>query len=189
MSALVLLLALAAGEDVAARLEAGEIIVTTEPVADSNVPRAKMQGVIEAPPEQVWAIIEKCGDYVKTMPRVAASKELSRDGGMMECEVTVDTPFPLSNLTSRTQVVMTIDPGVRWERSWKLLSGDYKANEGHWLLTPYQGDPNRTHARYEVYADPKIHVPQSLINSAQARSLPKLIQGLRDQTQAKKATP
>lgn len=168
-----------------ADLDAGEILVTSEAVAGRDMPRARVEAVIEAPPEKVWEIIQSCGNYSKTMPRIAASKELSRDGGVTVCEVTVDMPFPLSNLTSRTEAVMTVQPGVRWERRWKLLSGDYHVNEGAWVLTPWRGDSKRTHARYELLADPKIHVPQAIINSAQTKSLPKTIERLREQTVVK----
>jgi ribosome-associated toxin RatA of RatAB toxin-antitoxin module len=172
-------------DDLSARLDAGEIIVSSEAVPGSDVPRAKMKAVIDAPPHKVWAIVEKCGDYSKTMPRIAASKELWRDGGTVVCEVTVDMPFPLTNLTSRTQATLTVEPGVRYERRWKLLSGDYRVNEGYWRLEPFAGDPERTLASYELYADPKIAVPQSFINSAQQKSLPKSVLGLREQTARK----
>lgn len=186
MVSLVLLVTLSADlKDVDTRLDAGEIIITTEAVENSTIPKAKMQGVIDAPPEKIWAIIEQCGNYSKTMPRVAASKELSRDGGSVVCEVTVQTPFPLPNLTSQTDVVMTVEPGVRWSRKWKLIKGDYNYNDGSWLLVPFKGDPKRTLATYEVHADPKIAVPQGIINSAQSRSLPKMLEGLREQTAPK----
>jgi hypothetical protein len=153
MIALALALLLRA-DDVGARLDGGEIILSSEEVPGTNVPRAKMQGVIDAPPEKVWELVEHCAGYTKVMPRVDAATELSRDGGVVVCEVTVHTPFPLPNLTSRTQAVHTVDPGVRWERKWKLLSGDYKVNEGRWVLERYQGDPGRTLATYEIFADP-----------------------------------
>jgi hypothetical protein len=169
------------GADVDKRLAAGEVIVSTEAVAGSEVPRVSLQAVIDAPPEKVWAIIDDCGNYAKTMPHIAASKQLARDAGWVQCRITASMPFPLSDLTSETLGIIEVEPGVRYARNWKLLSGDYHSNTGGWVLTPYNGDPKRTYARYSLHADPKMHVPQVFITRAQKSSLPAMIENLRKQ--------
>lgn len=171
--------------DIDKRLEAGEVIITTEKVEGSDLPRAIAVGVIEAPPAKVWALIEDCSKYAKTMVRIEKAELLERDGGTMVCRVTADLPFPLPNLTGETRAVHTVEPGVRYERRWTLVKGDYRANTGAWVITPWKGDPKRTHARYELHVDPKIHVPDSFITSGQKKSLPDLFAKLREQTVGK----
>ena len=92
----------------------------------------------------------------------------------------------MPNLISETLAKLTVEPGVRWERRWNLIKGDYRKNSGAWVLTPYKGDPNRTLGRYELHIDPKIHVPDAFITSGQKKSLPDLFARLREQTVVKK---
>jgi ribosome-associated toxin RatA of RatAB toxin-antitoxin module len=181
---LALLFALLA-DDLDKRLEAGEVVVATEEVKDSNVPRIKLTAVIEAPPEKVWAIVDDCGNYEKTMPHIASSKQLERDAGTVTCRVTTALPFPLSNLTSETQGFITVEPGVRYARTWKFLKGDYNHHSGGWVLTPYKGDPKRTLVEYQLHVDPKMHVPQIFITQGQKGALPDMIKKLREQTVGK----
>ncbi len=187
MIALLLVTLLAAEDDTAKRLEAGEVIITNEKLEGSSVPRVTAVGVIEAPPEKVWAIIEDCANYSKNMVRIGASKLIERDGGTFICEVTADLPWPVPDLTSRTRAVHTIEPGVLWQRKWSMISGDYHKNEGSWTLTPYKGEPGRTKAQYQIHVEPKIHVPDSFIASGQRKSLPDLFEKLRGLTVTKSA--
>lgn len=173
---------LAAEDDTDKKLEAGEVIISNEKVEGYDLPRVSAIGVIEAPPEKVWAIVEDCENYEKTMVRIADAKLLERDGGTVICRVTADLPWPVPDLTSETRAVHTVEPGVRWERKWTMIKGDYRANTGSWTLTPYKGDPKRTLARYQLHIDPKIHVPDSFITSGQRKSLPDLFEKLRKQT-------
>jgi ribosome-associated toxin RatA of RatAB toxin-antitoxin module len=187
MLRLCLVLTLLADDDVDKRLAGGEVLVSTEAVAGSEVPKLRLKAVIDAPPEKVWAIVDDCGNYEKTMPHIAASKELARDrdAGTVTCRVTAALPFPLSNLTSETMGIITVEPGVRWSRTWKFLRGDYNTNTGGWVLTPYKGDPKRTYVEYQIHTDPKMHVPQVFITSAQKSSFPDLIKRLREETVGK----
>ena len=178
---------LAAEDDTDKRLEAGEVIITNEKVDGSSLPRVTATGVIDAAPEKVWALIEDCEQYEKTMVRIADAKLLERDGGTFVCRVTADLPWPVPNLTSETRAVHTVEPGVRWERKWTMIKGDYHANSGSWTLTPFKGDSKRTLARYQLHVDPKIHVPDAFITTGQRKSLPDLFAKLRDQTVAKQA--
>jgi ribosome-associated toxin RatA of RatAB toxin-antitoxin module len=179
------LLLLLSAEDADKRLAAGEVLVSDEEVKGSEVPRVTLRAVIEAPPEKVWAIVDDCGNYQKTMPHIAASKQLERDAGYVICTVTASLPFPLPNLTSTTRGAITVEPGVRWSREWTFVGGDYNMHSGGWVLTPYKGDPRRTLVDYHLHVDPKVHVPQTFITTGQRRSLPEMIVRLREQTVGK----
>lgn len=157
------------------RLARGEVLITVEPVPGSSVPAVRLQAMIDAPPERVWRLIDRCADYQETMPNVAASQELSRQDDRVRVRITVGMPFPLPNLVSVTDGVHTVIPGEIYKREWQLVEGDYKHNSGSWTLTPFDGDPARTLVRYKVHAVPKIPVPQKLQQLAQKKALPKMI--------------
>ena len=184
MSPLLLLTLLAADDaaDTEKRLAAGEVIITTDKIEGSDMARVTAVAVIDAPPEKVWAIVEDCANYSKNMVRIGESKLISREGNTFVCEVTADLPWPVPDLTSQTRAVHDIEPGVRWQRKWTLLKGDYTRNDGSWTLTHYKGDPNRTLGQYQLHIEPKIHVPDSLIARGQKKSLPDLFEKLRSLT-------
>lgn len=170
-----------AADDEDSRLEKGETVVTTRAVKGHETPETTGKAVINAPPAKVWSIVSRCGDYVRTMPRTKASKELSRQGNKVVCQVTIAMPAPYSNLTSTTDVTHTESP-PKFTRSWKMISGDYKYNNGSWVLAPFKGDPKRTLAVYTVLAEPKVYIPGWIRKAAQKKSLPDMMEALRKQT-------
>jgi hypothetical protein len=167
-----------AAADVEARIAAGEVVVTTRAVAGCELPEATVQAVIDAPPAVVWKLVDDCNNYKNTMIRIASSKELSRNGTTSQCQVTVNMPVPLSNLTSLSEAVSTAQGG-QFKRTWKLIKGDYKRNEGSWVLAPFDAEGKRTRVTYKVLADPNVSVPNFIIRRAQMSTLPELIVKLR----------
>ncbi len=173
--------AVLADDGLKARLEKGEVEITTRAVTGSTLPEVTAHGLIDAPPEQVWAILQDCGNYQKTMLRVARSKELSRLGQKVVCEVEIALPFPLSNLVGVTEATHVVGP-PKWTRSWHLLRGDYEVNEGAWTLSRYEDDPKRTLAIYRVHAIPKSAVPDAILRKGQRTAIPDMYKHLRELT-------
>ncbi|MEC8833873.1 MAG: ATP-binding cassette domain-containing protein, partial [Pseudomonadota bacterium] len=140
------------------RLAAGEVLVRRVELPGGGPPEIRVEAIIDAAPADVWPVIEDCGRYRHTMPRISASEELSFKDGVQVCKVTVDAPFPLSDLTAVTRVEVRRGPPV-WTRRWTLLRGDYKTNTGSWTLTPEGPDGRRSRVKYRVRVDPDIPVP------------------------------
>ncbi|MSP91513.1 MAG: hypothetical protein EXR79_06890 [Myxococcales bacterium] len=179
LCALAALLSPAPGHADDARLAKGEVLVSTREVAGCDLPEVTAQAVVDAPPEKVWRIIDDCNQYKRHMPRVSASKELERKGTTIQCEVTVDMPFPLSDLTAVTQAEHVVGP-PRWSRTWKLVRGDYDRNEGAWTLTAFDAAATRTRVTYRLLVAPKTLVPNALVKKAQLSTLRDLMNRLRE---------
>jgi ribosome-associated toxin RatA of RatAB toxin-antitoxin module len=161
--------------------------ITTRTEASADAPTYVAEGIVDAPPARVWALVSKCADYVKNMPSVAASEELSREGDERTkfttvCQVTFDAPFPFSDLVSVSRATMTVDAqsGV-YTRAWTLIRGDYDVNDGSWRLAPVDGGA-KTQVTYRIHAKPKLPLPDSLIATAQQQTLPQVIERLRERT-------
>ncbi len=165
--------------DTQSRLDHGEILISSRPIAGSELPEVTLQAVVDAPASKIWKIIDDCGNYQRTMPRIASSKQLERTGSRVVCQVEVSLPFPLSNLTGVTEAVHTIGP-PKWQRVWHLLRGDYEKNDGSWTLTPFDADGKRTLVVYKIHAIPKTSVPNAILRKGQRESLPKMIEHLRE---------
>ena len=162
-----------------AGLAAGKIFVQAFKVKGSEAPSMKLTAVIEAPPGKIWPLVSNCNQFSRTMPRIAKGRIVSSKGKHVICRVTVDLPFPLSNITSTTDGIHIIRKGQYYSRRWTLISGDYKENRGSWVLTRFEGNPRRTLVVYSVYVVPKTSIPNWLRTMAQKKSLPEMIKRMR----------
>jgi len=167
------------------RLDHGEVVIDTEAVDGSPLPRVVVLAVIEASPARVWRIIDQVSEYHRTMGGVKSSTEISRgpvqEGEQVRARITVKMPFPLRDLTSVTDAVHTVEPDRRYERRWRLVEGDYRENRGGWVLTPFDDDSARTLVSYTLHAVPNIRIPAALHGVAQRKIIPRLIDHLRRQ--------
>ena len=160
------------------RLRAGEVLITTQKVPGRSVPRVKAKALIKAPPSEVWAIIEDCGRYKETMPRIVDSRELSRERGNVVCRVEYDMPFPLGDIWSETESMHTEEPQRLYRRAWRLRRGDFIENTGSWTLEPY-GATDVTLVTYEILSEPNVSLPAFVLKMAQQQTLPEVFSRLR----------
>jgi hypothetical protein len=116
------------------------------------------------------------------MVRVLESKQISKTGDVVVCQVTTDMPWPVSNLRSKTKAIHKVGPPV-WSRTWSLLEGDFISNRGFWKLKPFGDDPKRTLVVYNIHVVPDIAVPDALLRKGMTSTLPDMITNLRKQVE------
>jgi len=156
----------------------GEVEVKAFAVAGSDAPKIVVRAVMDLPPKKIWRIISDCAHYKDHMPRVAASEQIKVAGNVHTCKVTIAMPFPLSNLTAVTESVHEeSDKGM--SRRWKMLSGDYKVNEGSWEIKPLDAAGTSSLVVYTVHAEPTTSIPAFIRESAQKKALPDMIERVR----------
>lgn len=165
-------------DDRAERLEAGETVVRAK--GTGNKREVEVAALFTSAPEKIWDLIHDCNRYEKTMLRIKESKEVSREGGKIRCRTVVDMPWPMKPLTSINEAKLTVQPGKKWKREWKLVEGDFVINEGSWVITPH-GDGKRMMVVYRSKTQPKAEIPEELRNMAQRVELPKLFRHLKTQ--------
>lgn len=171
------------------QVERGQTVIAVDTPAGSTIPRVRVYATIDVSPARVWALIDRCADYPRTMKGVKAATELSRADGVVHVRATIGMPFPLKDLTAVTKGIHTVDEaGGRYRRAWTLVEGDYEQNDGSWVLVPFvtgggaaQAPYARTLVRYELHVKPRIRVPKKLLEVAQKKTLPSLIEHLRTQ--------
>lgn len=170
----------------AARLAAGEILIETAPVPQSDTPFYVARGVVEAPPARVWEIVGDCGRYRETMVRVAASTLVSSAEHTTVCRLLMAMPFPLPNLTAVTRATHRAE-GSRLVREWQLVEGDFALHEGSWLVEPFEGDARRTLVTHRARVRPKLPVPELLLAGSKKETLRETLENLRRQLVSKAA--
>ncbi len=168
-------------DDRVERMEKGEVIITASRHKRSGATKLKAVGLIKAPAAKLWAIVDKCDNYTKTMRRVRSSKEIWRKGNQVKCDVVLAMPFPLKDIRTITVATHTEKGGV-FKRAWKQVEGGMKINQGSWTLKPYNGGKH-TVAVYRVTAEPKVAIPDMIRQAAQKKTIPQLFQHLRKQVE------
>lgn len=178
-AAAVCLLALGVAAPGAARGDdAPKVNIKTFAVPGSGTPKIVMTATLDVPPRKVWAIIGDCSKYKGRLPRVKAAKLLKHEGNKFTCEVTIEMPFPLSDLTAVTEAVHE-ESDKLMARRWKLVRGDYKTNEGSWVIKPADAEGKTSFVTYTVHAEPNTMVPAAIRELAQKKTLPDLMARVR----------
>lgn len=161
------------------RLATGEVLVRPLKPTDGVGVAAEAFGIVNAPPEKVFAVVEDCARFKEFMPRTKDSALRRMEGEARICFVEISMPFPLSNLWSEVRSVSKPLPAGGFERSWTMIKGTYSRNNGKWTVQPWGADGQRSLVTYRVDVNPDSMVPDAIIRKAQTSSLPDMYEALR----------
>jgi ribosome-associated toxin RatA of RatAB toxin-antitoxin module len=165
------------------RLDRGEIVTRTWKLPGSDIGTGRAWGVIAAKPERVFAIIADVNRYREFIKRVVDSRVVADAGKSYDFFYKIDMPWPLSDHWFITRNVHRIDEQRRiYRRSWTLVRGSFRRNEGYWQVEPWPGD--RSLVTYSVVLQPRSAIPQFVINYVTEKSLPRSIDNLRQRERA-----
>jgi carbon monoxide dehydrogenase subunit G len=193
-----------AGSDDSLRLAQGEIIVTRLSDDNPRVIGGQVQGLIDAPIEQVWQLLndfEKYPDFMPTNVRtwvigsdalaeIEPAKNWTQAGFEAVIEPyrqepgeadpvyvyeVLDMPFPLSN---RWYLLKTLRDNEQYSMTWSRIAGNLRSSDGSWQLE--QRD-DKTVATYVTRSDAGISVPGFLVTQGLNQTLPDVIKSLRRQ--------
>jgi len=188
----------------AERLARGEIVVTRLPAAHRGELGGRSQGVIAAPLDRVWAVLNRSGEFADYMPNFLASWlvdrtaigdiEPGRRWQRAELEEAVaeyrladwpgdtvlfynvlDMPFPVSDRWYLLE--MTRDKAA-YLIGWNQVIGNLKSTAGSWQLAP-RLDGRHTLATYTTVSEPGIALPGFVLDMGLTQSLPGVIKALR----------
>jgi coenzyme Q-binding protein COQ10 len=133
--------------------------------------KAERSVVIEAPPDQVFAVIVDFEKYPEFLPEVKKVKVESSAGDVKEVTYTVDVKAKLITYTLRH----TARPPH--ELSWTMVRGEMmKGNDGAWVLKPV---PQGTEATYKIDLKLGALVPSLVERMLAEQSLPGLLQNFK----------
>jgi ribosome-associated toxin RatA of RatAB toxin-antitoxin module len=168
-----------ASEAVAERLSDGKVVVESHSVSGSSYPLFRGYGVVDAPPERVWAIVEDCAHYDRTLARIQRSRLISRSGTQVRCESVLDFPAPFDDARVVSDAVHRELPNRHFTRTWTFVEGDFDENRGSWTLLPFDDEGASTLVVYETHAEPHAPVPPGLLKLVQRSAMPNLFRRLR----------
>jgi hypothetical protein len=167
-------------EEERSRLEAGEVLVVDLPPTEPDGIGMLLAGVVDAPPDRVWAVMADCEEQDEFIPRIRYAAVRDRDGNSHTCDLVVDLPFPLSDLRTASRHHVRRLPDGGHQRRWELLPGDwdYRRNSGSWTVHPYQGG-RRSLLIGRMDLLPKSVIPFWILHEAQVRQAPETFTAIR----------
>lgn len=164
--------------------------VSARAVPGSSIKEVRAEGLVEAPPERVLAVLADVGAYPEIMPPTEAARLLQRDEDGTAFYYMVINPPLIRRRDYCISLRQARLPDGRLRSAWALhdVGGRCPApqpgvlriqrNQGEWLLTP-ERNGQATHVMYQAFTDPGGQVPAWMVNLATARSLPGVIRSLR----------
>lgn len=168
----------------------------------SAVKEMKAVGLIDAPPQAVWAAVRDLENYPTQMPYTAEAKVLARTEGdkLITFYSRIKTPL----VDERDYIILLKD-----ESDWQDGKGFYKVswtvapkesdslmpekkgvvrvrvNDGFWLIEPRE-DGKKTNATYYVFTNPGGAIPTFIANQGNNIAVPKVFAAIRKTVKDKK---
>lgn len=205
---LALLAAVAVAAPADDRLARGEIVVTRLPAGEPGSLGGRSQGVIRAPIERVWTVLNESNEFENYMPNFLASWLIDRSAqSEVECRGdwnrgelerllavhrlgdwpgdtvlfynVLDMPFPVSD---RWYLLEMWRDHESHTIGWNQLVGNLKMTRGSWELSPWPA--GQTLATYTTVSIPGIALPRFFLDIGLNQSLPGVIRGLRNRVMA-----
>lgn len=164
------------------RLAAGEVVVQATSEIDPAAPRGRVRAAILIPasPQLIWSVMTDCDQARAFVPGLKGCRRIDEasDGRWADIEQVVRYSW----LLPEVRLVFRADYDRPHRVDFHRISGDLKAEEGTWLLTP-TADGSGTLVQYEVYVDPGFSIPQFLVTRSLRKDLPTALTGLRDRVE------
>lgn len=165
------------------QLQSGTVLTREVTPTGNRGVGAMAIGLVDAPTDEVWPILRDCQHFWQFMPRTKKSWVREEEGVGRICHVELVLPFPLPQLWSDTVSVTREEPAQHYVRSWSMVRGNYRRNDGAWVLVPTEGG-SKSIVVYSIDSDPIMAVPDALIRLGQASTLPEVIVQIRKRVQS-----
>ena len=169
----------------AARLVSGEVLLASRPVAAPLALAEEVgRGIIDAPPERVFAAVVDFAHYQEWVPFVKRSDAAPQGDGSVVSFQSLALPFPLGRRYYKIQARSGVSgqgAGRVWRAWWHYLpgTGNVADHHGWWVLAPY--GEGRTLGTCLLYTDPGRGMPAWAVHRGTAETMPFVFSGLRQQ--------
>lgn len=164
-------------------LQRGEVITTQVADARSHAgvtSTMEASAIVPYPPEPVWSVVVDFESRPRFVPGNKAARILRRDGN----RVWVAQHLRVMLVNVRFVVISTLDPeagAVTWMLD-RSAPHDIADTTGSWTIVPLAGR-RQTLVRYRTTIDSGRAVPGFIEDYLVKRSLPRIVDGLRDEVQ------
>ena len=159
-------------------LRDGRIDVTDLAFPSINVRWGRAVGIVDAPPEKVWAIATDYSKYSEFLPHFKASRVLSRRGNQALIYLEALAVRETVTLWSQMRVSEHADPAGTQTIDCNMTSGNVDHMAARWEITP-TSDGRRSILAFQFLVDPSIPFPSSIITEQNRQSASKTVEAMR----------
>jgi hypothetical protein len=168
----------------AARLAAGEVLLASRRAPPWPLAEEMGRGIVDAPPERVFAAVTDLAHYQEWVPFVQRSDAAPKSDGSVVSFQSLALPFPLGRRYYKIRARGTVSEeggGRVWRAWWRYLpgTGNVADHHGWWVLVPF--GEGRTLGACLLYTDPGHGVPAWAVHRGTAETMPYVFSGLRQQ--------
>ena len=164
------------------RVERQEVVGRLLETEGSPVKEGLAVGVVQAAPDRVFRVVTDNARFADFMPYVEISTvEEAPDGSVINLQ-RLDLPWPVSNREYKIQIVNTAEPDADpavWQSAWTHVEGFGNIEESRGAWRVFACDDVAL-VEYQVLTDPGGRIPNYFKNKATRRSLPRLIEAVRE---------
>jgi uncharacterized membrane protein len=136
---------------------------------------------IDAPAHVVFQMMTRCEDAMQYVPhmRLCRVRDQAPDNTWQLVEHEIDFGW----YAPRIKYVFRADLVADRRIDFRQVTGDFKANQGSWVLEPAD-DGSHTLLLYRAYIDPPGYMPNWLVRSTFRREMPQMLTDLRKRCEA-----
>ena len=163
-------------------LEGGEILVQLTAVSGTAVKKATAVAIVDATPEDVFAVLTDYASFVHFMPYCRKVEIQKKEEEKSWVRFELDFPWPIGDrhyTLCLTDTREEADDATVLVSRWTYVpdSGNINDTYGSWEVWPYED--GSSFVRYTVFTDPGGKVPGWAANMATDVAVPNVINGLR----------
>jgi hypothetical protein len=169
-------------DDLVSRIESGEVVVSVS--SEGNAVSGQITALVDAPVADVWSVLTDWPGQEQWVPDMYDARIVSGSGERLVAAAATSLPWPISDRTWQVNLhnrQMTLEGYDCWVSSWTYIegSGNMVDQDGFWMVTRWNDDPNRTLVYYRFRADAGIPAPSFMTRNATRTLLPQIMAGLR----------
>ncbi len=169
-------------------LAAGQVAVRVTFADDQSRMQVHAAVRIQASPETVWRVLTDCDHAASFIPGVKRCRRVDSapDGSWDIVEQEAKYSWLMPAITS----VIRDDYDRPRRIDFKLVSGDLKEEEGHWVLVdpPPRGPAMTRHeatlVEYELHVEPGFWIPRVLLRHSLRTELPAVLKAVRARSES-----
>ncbi len=162
-----------------ASLNRGEVVTRYWKHPGGEVGTGWAAGVINATPEEAFAVVAAVERYTEFFDRMAEGRIVKkRAPTSYDFYYRIDMPWPLSDHWCFTRNKHVLDKKERrYRRTWKMIKGTFLYNQGSWTVSPWGKGKALLH--YRVTLKPRMSVPDVVLHHVSKVALPRSVKAIR----------
>lgn len=162
----------------------GNLDSSTVPYPGTSVQWGRAVMMLDAPSEQVLAIIQNYAGYHTFLPNFTTSRVLSQRGTSALVYVQLEIMNGAATIWAELKLRPKKTDGTTQVIEGTMTKGNVKLFQAQWEVTP-QAD-GRTLVALQMIVDPDLPVPSSILTGENQKSARKAMRALRDKLAAQK---